>query len=299
MIERTIFGKSAWVRKICKRIAASYEEYILFFPDVMRYQWSRWTKPPQATVCCYPQRAYPWHTIYRIATANHYQLTDNPETADIVLHFSDTTYHPIDARLRALRKKRFVINDDSCDISKTHTDIVHRQVFGYGLSIDPHTYGKPYVKKSNINSLHNYTIQATPEAPDPAYSYQRIVHNQVDDEVIDIRIPFYGRILPMCTLKYRPVKTRFGDTSTRAEIVKTASVLSEKEISTIETLCASMGVDFGELDVLRDYQTGKIYVVDVNDTPSSPARALQWNDKKRALKIFADTFHRRFVEKEA
>jgi hypothetical protein len=29
-----------------------------------------------------------------------------------------------------------------------------------------------------------------------------------------------------------------------------------------------MGVDYGELDVLRDVEDGRLYVVDVNDTPS-------------------------------
>lgn len=35
-------------------------------------------------------------------------------------------------------------------------------------------------------------------------------------------------------------------------------------------LCRALGLDYGELDVLRDVEDGKLYVVDVNNTPWAP-----------------------------
>ena len=36
----------------------------------------------------------------------------------------------------------------------------------------------------------------------------------------------------------------------------------------ILAVCREMGLDYGELDVLRDREDGRLYILDVNDTPS-------------------------------
>ena len=35
-----------------------------------------------------------------------------------------------------------------------------------------------------------------------------------------------------------------------------------------------MGIDYGELDILRDNNDGRIYIVDANNTPSGPPNGL-------------------------
>lgn len=282
------------LKRICDPIARARELYITLLPDRLRYLWSRVQGQSRGTICCYPQYPLPFHTMYRIAAVNRYTLTSTPEKADSIIFFKDTTCHRPDTILQRLHQYRAIINYRCQDIGKHHVDSVHQRVFGYGLTIDPRTYGKPYVKKSTINSLHNYAIQTVPEQPDKAYVYQRVVYNEINKEVIDIRLPIYDKVLPVCTLKYRPVDIRFGDLSTHAEIVQTASVLSPQELQNIERFCTAIGLDCGELDVLRDYQDGRIYVVDVNNTPSSPARALTKKDKKRAIELFAKAFHEVF-----
>jgi hypothetical protein len=39
-----------------------------------------------------------------------------------------------------------------------------------------------------------------------------------------------------------------------------------------------MGLDFGELDILRDNDDGRIYIVDVNNTPSGPRRGVHMQE---------------------
>ncbi|MDQ6770676.1 MAG: hypothetical protein M3Z54_11900, partial [Gemmatimonadota bacterium] len=52
-----------------------------------------------------------------------------------------------------------------------------------------------------------------------------------------------------------------------------------------------IGMDFGELDVLRDRNSGKIYVVDANNTPAGPPTVLSKQDSARALHILLESFH--------
>ncbi len=49
--------------------------------------------------------------------------------------------------------------------------------------------------------------------------------------------------------------------------------MSGQEISNLLQFCQLMGMDYGELDVLRDRQDGRIYVVDANSTPLPPPPA--------------------------
>lgn len=58
--------------------------------------------------------------------------------------------------------------------------------------------------------------------------------------------------------------------------------------------CRIMGLDYGELDVLRDTEDGKLYVADVNNTPWDPptismSKVFQWHykDSLRRSRIFS------------
>lgn len=51
-----------------------------------------------------------------------------------------------------------------------------------------------------------------------------------------------------------------------------------------------MRLDFGGLDILRDKQTGRIYIVDVNKTDMGPPFALPLKEKLRAVDIIAKQF---------
>ena len=54
-------------------------------------------------------------------------------------------------------------------------------------------------------------------------------------------------------------------------------------------LTKKMSVDYGELDVLRD-KDGRIYVVDVNNTPAGPPKKLPNQACRIALKRMSKSF---------
>jgi hypothetical protein len=51
-----------------------------------------------------------------------------------------------------------------------------------------------------------------------------------------------------------------------------------------------MALDFGGLDVLRDREDGRIYIVDVNKTDMGPPSALTAKDKLTAMRGLAQAF---------
>jgi hypothetical protein len=49
-----------------------------------------------------------------------------------------------------------------------------------------------------------------------------------------------------------------------------------------------MQLDWGGLDVLRERESGRLYVVDVNKTDTGPAVVLSWRDRARATTLLSD-----------
>jgi glutathione synthase/RimK-type ligase-like ATP-grasp enzyme len=64
-------------------------------------------------------------------------------------------------------------------------------------------------------------------------------------------------------------------------------VFSAAELSQIERFCDAMQLDWGGLDVLREHESGRLYVVDVNKTDTGPAVVLNWRDRAKATRLLA------------
>ena len=69
-------------------------------------------------------------------------------------------------------------------------------------------------------------------------------------------------------------KKRFVDkdfANKSATLVKNINkILSIDEAEKIRLFCERMKLDYCELDVLRDKNNGRIYIVDANSTPAGP-----------------------------
>ena len=71
-------------------------------------------------------------------------------------------------------------------------------------------------------------------------------------------------------------------------------VISVKEYALIVRFCKEIGLDTGELDVLRDKDTGKIYIVDANNTPGGPPLEFTPEELETVLQLQADAFAKAF-----
>ncbi len=227
-------------------------------------------------ILCYPDLPGPGSVFYKLCLHQGYRLTNDPAARyDAAIKWRDATYSPNGAILQEIADERRVVNVNLTDISKGHVGEVFGDVFGYELAVDPQTFEGPLLRKSEENAAHDGVIMEGPiQSPAPReYAYQRLVNNIVEDRAVDLRVPIFDSHIPFVRVKYRPVEKRFdhaGQSQVDDDVQPPQNVLSSEEQRLILEMCRRIGLDYGELDVVRDQDTRRIYVVDVNGTPTGP-----------------------------
>ncbi len=210
-----------------------------------------------------PEAPRYFHAVYMLCQRLNVDIVP-VDGADVVFHWADVTVraepHDLDPT---------AINARVRDISKRHVSEVHAQVFGYDLQPDPGA--TEYVEKSDANATHDgHVVERASGAA--GVVVQRLIDNRLDDHVvIDYRVSVMdGRIV--CTLqRYRPVGDRFTHAGHVVTLVVEAdSTFDLDEQARLVGMCEAMGVDWADLDVLRDRSSGRLYVVDVNPTRGPP-----------------------------
>lgn len=162
------------------------------------------------------------------------------------------------------------INGRCTDISKSRVEQVFAEVFGYGTLVDPSKHHGPMVEKSEINAAHDGRIVEGPTEAKPGKVYQRLIDNSAGaDHVLDLRPCIVGNQIPFVYKKVRPLSSRFSNDNTRITYCRANDVFSDDEQGKLVRFAKLIGLDIGELDVLRD-KDGRLYVVDVAKTPHSP-----------------------------
>lgn len=250
------------------------------------------------TVLSYPDVIEPGAVLYKICDRLGYRLTQDPtEAADVIINWEDCSFRKAYTVLEERSRRQRILNLGCTDISKRRVEEIHQAVFGYGLAVDPLRHQGPCVKKSNLNAAHDgMIIQCPIDTVDDAYVYQKVIDNRPDElHVEDIRVPVFGEIIPFCYLKRRPIETRFSNENRTARLSEVDSVLSKRDVQLILELCRRIGLDYGELDVLRDKTDGRLYVVDVNNTPWGPPNHLESQSVPVALERLSNAFERAFV----
>jgi O-antigen/teichoic acid export membrane protein len=223
------------------------------------------------TILFYPEAPKTYHTLYKICNYLGWDITTNPKKhADIRIFFEDTTFRKANATLRELHKKYPVLNIDCEDISKKHVEEIFSEVFKYQMSVDPRTHQGTCVRKSNINAVHDGTVRTCPCEPEEGYIYQKLIptHDQ-KGRATDLRLNVFKDSIPVALKRYKNANDIFNIT-VDAEFCSVDEILSKDEQEKILLLCQKMGLDYGEIDALRSNDDGKLYVVDVNNTPAGP-----------------------------
>ena len=248
---------------------------------------------PTRTILFYPAVPDQWQIVSKACALNGYRVVGDPRDRHDVAHKHEKETH-LEEYEFLQRPGRRVINASANDVSKTHVQEVFGEVFGYQLAVDPRTYHGKAVRKSDANYQHDGAIIDCPFEPGEREDvvYQKLVEtDNGKGSCVDLRVPIYGGEIPLVYVKLRPADNRF-ETFNSAEIVETASVLSADEVEQIGAFAQAMGVDFAEMDVLRDNDDGRIYVVDVNNTPAGPPVHLSAEEQSRAVARLAAAYGR-------
>jgi hypothetical protein len=191
------------------------------------------------------------------------------------------------------------VNATHFDSAKSNVARHFEDVFGYPLSVDPIDYDGPIVAKSEVNAVHDGRILPGPipaSELEEGVVYQRLVRNEAGPSILELRIPVVVEVTADCYLKVRPSgdTERFMPANSAFWLTSTRFFLSVAEVEKINAFCASIGLEFGHLDVLRDRLSGRIYIVDANNTPFGPVAVMHPRDADEALRALGLEFGRRF-----
>lgn len=246
-------------------------------------------REPRARISFFPRRPHSYYAIWPVCQLADVKIVDDPRDADLHFYFEDREFLTAP---RSAPSNKPAFNIGCYDIRKSVVAKRFEEVFGYSLSIDPLTYCGRAVEKSEANGKHDGRIVECPVA-EPARDlvYQRLIDNTFDGaEFVDIRTPIVGGKIPFVYLKRRTREQRFSNENHRVDMVETGVMLSPAEQAKITEFAAAMSLDFGGLDVLRNREDGRIYIVDANKTDMGPPSALSGQEKLHAMRGLARAF---------
>lgn len=260
-------------------------------------------------VLFYPDRPQSLFVIYKIFRALGFHLTTNPlEHCDVAMKWRDTIgtgnpFFPPEPALEALVENRpelRVLNMNCNDVSKKRVSVVFEEIFGYSTSVNPGTYSGKCVMKSDWNGLHVGEILECPtEIRRDGFVYEKLINNEVGNGLVqDIRVPIFGRTIPFVYLKFRPVQERLVDRShtlSKTVMAEVSDFLTNEEVKNIIQFSEKLGLDYGEIDILRDRGDQKIYIVDVNNDPSGPPTPISGEYSLSAIVRLAQAFEQNFL----
>jgi hypothetical protein len=246
----------------------------------------------------YPEYPSKKASIHKVGRNLGLNVTNKIKKGSVYsIYYENITHRNSIGKLEKLVGKNVILNKDSIDISKNFVDDVHQSVFGYSTIVDPLTHEGTVVKKSDINAVHDGQIISTPIVKkDDNYIYQLLIDNSVSEsEVVDIRVPIINSLLDFVYYKHKTTEFRFTNTTFKSVMIPTDSVFSKEEEELINTFCDKMNLNYGELDILRDNASRKIYIIDVNNTPFGPPPNIDKEEGILAMQKLAKSFKERIV----
>ena len=204
-------------------------------------------------------------------------------------------------KLKQNGKKIKLINLFLVDTAKGFVAESFENHFGYGYKVDPTTFKGYCISKHNGNGTKScFFLKCPIDANDifKDHSYQQIIDytdKKDPDTLYELRIPIVGGIIPCVLFKTRNRGLRFTSKNRSIQIVNPLKYLTEQECHKIITYCRYIGLEMGEIDVLRSHEDGRIYIIDVNNTSWWPPNKLGDIDRNIVLNLIWNAFLESFI----
>lgn len=253
------------------------------------------------TLVCYPHFPSRGSTIYRIAKAMGWQVSNKLSRVGKLAVFWEYGTHRKEWQILENLDGVSVINIGSRDIGKDFVDAKMMEAMGYCSKIDPRSFQGVAVKKSITNAVHDGQEIICPIANiDKGFIYQKLVDtSNGKGEVMDMRVVIMNNEIPHLYANFRKLEVKFSNRPHRAELVMDIDImLTKEEQNNLIQFAKISGLDYGELDVLRDNGDGKIYIVDANNTPQGPPIHLPQVEKQTAMDSYVKSFNRQFLSQD-
>lgn len=247
-------------------------------------------------VLCYPDYPGSRTIIRKVCRSLGLEVHNRPDRKHrVALVYQDATVIQPEA-IKPISKE--AINYQCLDISKDAVDEVFFAVFGYGTRINPKTWTGRAVEKSLENAVHDGKVVDCPVAePRKDAIYQVLIDNSnAKNEVVDMRVAITGNELSLLYLKHKSLEQRFTNETHLSQLAPIHEHLSDGEVTKILQFTKAFGLDYGELDVLRDRASNRIYIVDVNKTAYGPPAHLSRAEAHKAVRVLAESFKQQFLK---
>jgi hypothetical protein len=187
-----------------------------------------------------------------------------------------------------------VLNYHLLDTTKYAVDQYHREALGYSSLVPKGYIGKVVVKRNQqarnaaFISDRYYDNYAATDSPNYRVSQKFINTEHTPGWCTEHRAAIFSREILLIEKKKRS-RYRFNSFAEQYRIVDMEDVFSLPEIDQIFKFCCVSGLDFGELDILRDKDDGRIYIVDINN---KAGRAGKLAKDKIFIKEYVEHFKR-------
>ncbi len=238
-----------------------------------------------------------------------YSVAKTPEEPfDIGYLWQDATLVTPSDELLNIAKEKTVLNINCTDISKQKVDKIWHQVCGYSSLIDPVQYHGKAIRKYNNNGQGGGEIIDCPIKSSNSHDefiYQMYIQTNPKGPQLEYRVPIVMGCMPLVfevfkddpeLITDRKIKNQYKHSIKPKE---TEVIFNALECEQIMKFCQIMGFDIGELDILRCTVSNKIYVLDVNTTPTyfnMFNRYWHPQDKRKAIALVSETFESRLME---
>ena len=221
------------------------------------------------TILFYPDIPYKGNKIGEWMNDLNISYHNHPDREyDLAFWWSVQTKHEFtEPHFRAWNRIDF-INKKVLDVRKSVVDAYHRRIFGYGLKVDPFKVRGTIIAKSETQyDKSGKIIKAPIQDKEQGVFYQKLLDCRIDKDIIEeFRVCIFNSWAEIIIHKTIKCSDMFTNNVISSRIID--NPFSVHEIADIYSFCLSFGLEYGELDVLRD-SDGKIYIVDVNNCPGS------------------------------
>ena len=144
------------------------------------------------------------------------------------------------------------LNAGCYDVSKKRVAEVHKKALGYNLAVNPLTFKRKYLKKTNLQGVKEIEVLTGKNQPEEGYVYERLLDNSTEYRY------FYHKKYPF-VLKKTKKQNDFSNDFIKCELVE----FTAEQHNQVNKFGVEFGIDWAELDIL--ISANKIYIIDVNN----------------------------------
>jgi len=219
----------------------------------------------------YPDKEF--YTIVAIFMRLGYFATQDPDMPfDFAMSWQDVTWQDRNDQLEQSARTRPVVNLGCRDISKRRVEREFARVFGYSSFVDPGVVSGRAVKKYDRNASGGFVVQLpidkATDKDNAEFVFQKFLDSSQGDCMIEYRVPVVIGQIPVVYTEYKDIPCdQIKTQKQKIELTEAGDVFRVDELTKILEFCRGIGLDFGELDIIRANDDGRIYIIDANKTP--------------------------------